>query len=82
MATSFVNVMFSSQRWEDRFGAIFGCTVLAGKARNLTWEYLLKSVLEEKIPSLVFDPEFRVRSQVGAFLKAALTPADTEITLI
>jgi len=29
---SFVNVMFSSQRWEDRCGAILACCVLANKA--------------------------------------------------
>ena len=78
VATSVLNVMFSSTRWEDRFGAVLGCTVLSSKARSFTSEYLLKTVLEEKVPQLIFDSEFRVRIQVGAFLKAALATADVE----
>lgn len=73
--------MFSSQRWEDRFGAILGCTSLAKKAMTLTNDFLLKTVVELKVPILMFDPEFRVRNQVGALLKAFLTSCDAEISL-
>jgi hypothetical protein len=73
--------MFISQRWEDRFGAILGCTSLAKKALTHTGDFLLKTVFEQKIPVLLFDPEFRVRNQVGALLKAFLTRCDTETRL-
>lgn len=78
IATSFITVMFSSQRWEDRFGAILGCTSLAKKAMTFTSEFLLKIVAEQKVPILMFDPEFRVRNQVGALLKAFLSRCDNE----
>ena len=73
--------MFSSQRWEDRFGAILGCTSLAKKAMTFTSEFLLKTVVEQKVPILMFDPEFRVRNQVGALLKALLSRCDNETSL-
>ena len=62
VATNFVTVMFNSQRWEDRFGAIVASAILAKKAKEYTWQYLSKFVMEEKIPKLILDTEFRVRS--------------------
>lgn len=46
IATSFLTVMFSSQRWEDRYGAILGCTALARKSFALSTDFMLKTVLE------------------------------------
>lgn len=55
MATSFIGMMYSSQRWEDRFGAILGSIALAKSAKDLASEFLWKNILEEKITVLIQD---------------------------
>lgn len=70
--------MLSSQRWEDRFGAILACSSLAKKAFSLTSDFIVKVVIEQKVPVLMSDPEFRVRNQIGSLLKAFLHQCDTD----
>jgi hypothetical protein len=41
----------------------------------------LKTVVEQKVPAMMFDSEFRVRNQVGTLLKVFLSQCDAEIRL-
>lgn len=42
---------------------------------------MLKTVVEQKVPDLILDSEFRVRNQVGTLLKVVLSQCDAEISL-
>lgn len=77
-------VLFNSARWEDRFGAINGATLLiqyfypeqVGEERppvdSALKDYVWNTIRIEKIGPLLTDPEFRVRNQVGTLLRAMI----------
>jgi hypothetical protein len=66
--------MFSSERWEDRFGAINGSIlILEALPNNETLSaYFWTYILDEMFAVLLVDTEFRVRNQLGVLLKAIL----------
>ena len=84
MLIDITKVMFNSARWEDRFGAIDGSTLLiqnfypaqAGEEKPLVdsalRDYVWNTIRIERIGPLLIDPEFRVRNQVGPLLRAMI----------
>jgi len=73
--------LFNSARWEDRFGAINGSTLLikyfypeqVGDEKPLVdsalKDYVWNTIRIEKIGPLLIDSEFRVRNEVGPLLR-------------
>lgn len=77
-----LKVMFNSQRWEDRFGAINGSILLIEKFYDTSKERGVDSALKDfvwnnirmtQIPLLMVDKEFRVRNQIGPLLRAMIS---------
>lgn len=69
--------MFNSTRWEDRSGAINGSLAFIehgqGASRSAAMEeYMWSCILEERLPTLLADEEFRVRNQTATLLKAII----------
>jgi hypothetical protein len=54
-----LSLMFNSSRWEDRIGALSGAEILAKnpKAESFIWE----KIMQEKMPNIVVDEEYKVR---------------------
>ena len=63
-----LKLMYSSTRWEDRFGAINGSVLLAKfyyepETNDPDIKYFFwNTVRSEQINKLLIDPEFRVRN--------------------
>lgn len=77
ISLAFFKLMFNSTRWEDRFGAINGSLAFIehgqGASRSTAMEeYMWSCILEERLPTLLTDEEFRVRNQTAALLKAII----------
>ena len=74
-----LKVMYHSSRWEDRYGAINGSTLLirhfyGEKEEDPTLKYFVWNIIRaEKIPVLLVDSEFRVRNQLGPLLKEMIS---------
>ena len=75
MIIDVLKIMYSSTRWEDRYGAISGSVLLAkfyyepettdADIKFFFWN----TVRSEQINKLLVDSEFRVRNQLGELLK-------------
>ena len=71
-------VMYNSERWEDRFGAI-NATILFvqkfyrpnkdGYLDSVLTDFIWNTVRSDRVPKLMVDTEFRVRNQVGPLLR-------------
>lgn len=73
-----IKVMYNSERWEDRFGAINASIIFLkqfyqlnadGYLDSIVSDFVWNNIRAEKVPKLMTDPEFRVRNQVGPLLK-------------
>ena len=73
-----LKVMYNSQRWEDRYGAINGSILLINRFYDTTRERGVDSALKDfvwntiratQLPILMLDKEFRVRNQLGPLLR-------------
>lgn len=77
ISLAFFKLMFNSTRWEDRSGAINGSLAFIehgqGASRSAAMEeYMWSCILEERLPTLLADEEFRVRNQTATLLKAII----------
>lgn len=73
-----IKVMYNSERWEDRFGAINASIIFLkqfyqlnadGYLDSIVSDFVWNNIRADKVPKLMTDPEFRVRNQVGPLLK-------------
>jgi hypothetical protein len=72
-----LKVMFSSKRWEDRYGAINGSILLINRFYNpdkdiensALKDFVWNNIRGTQLPLLMVDTEFRVRNQLGPLLK-------------
>jgi len=84
MIIDVLKLMYSSNRWEDRYGAINGSVLLArfyyepettdADIKFFFWN----TIRSEQINKLLVDNEFRVRNQLGELLKQMLLSDQTK----
>ena len=69
-------MMWQSQKWEDRLGSIETAQILVHNqfADQYLWQYLLV----EKFSEMTLDQEYKVRNEVGPFLKACFENGDRD----
>jgi len=75
-----LKLMYSSSRWEDRFGAINGSILLVRFFYNKEEEndptlkyFVWNTIRGEQLNPLLVDHEFRVRNQLGLLLREMIS---------
>ena len=67
-----IKSMFSSERWEDRIGAITGSVLIIDQYSKQFFEKFSQAELIQTVKSLIEDSEYRVRLQLSVLIKTVI----------